>query len=229
MKKSMVLVVDDEVSITKIISSYLKIAGYETVCAHDGQNALNLFEKYNPALVILDLMLPGLSGEQVCTALRKKSRVPVIMLTAKTTEEDALAGLGLGADDYVRKPFSPRELMARVEAVMRRSSADAEPLAALFVFHEGDLVIDPQRHEARKNGERVSLTPKEFAILLAMAKYPTKVFTREELIALALGDDFDGFDRVVDTHIKNLRQKIETSGHKYIKTVHGVGYAFDGD
>ena len=228
-KKMMVLVVDDEVSITKIISAYLEKAGFEAVCAHDGITALSLYDKYAPVLVILDLMLPDLSGEEVCMALRKKSRVPVIMLTAKTTEEDALAGLGLGADDYIRKPFSPRELMARVEAVIRRSAADAFPLQKSLVYNDGDLVIDAKRHEVRKSSVRIALTPKEFSILFAMAKNPTKVFSRDELILLALGGDYDGFDRVIDTHIKNLRQKIETSGYKYIKTVHGVGYSFDGE
>lgn len=224
-----VLVVDDETAITNIVSSYLEKAGYEPVCAHDGRAALELFDRHAPVLVILDLMLPGLSGEQVCAALRKKSRVPVIMLTAKTAEGDALQGLGLGADDYVRKPFSPRELMARVEAVMRRVSAAPEPLASALVFHEGSLVIDGQRHEARKHGERIPLTLREFAILSALAAHPTKVFSRDELIALALGEDYDGLDRSIDTHIKNIRQKIETDGHKYIRTVHGVGYAFEGE
>lgn len=223
------LVVDDETAITKIVSSYLEKAGYEAVCAHDGDSALELFDRHAPVLVILDLMLPGLSGEQVCAALRKKSRVPVIMLTAKTAEEDAMQGLGLGADDYVRKPFSPRELMARVEAVMRRTAADSAPLASTLVFHDGGLVIDALRHEARRFGDRIPLTPKEYAILSALATHPTKVFSREELIALALGEDYDGFDRAIDTHIKNLRQKIETDSHKYIKTVHGVGYAFEGE
>jgi DNA-binding response OmpR family regulator len=228
-KNKCVLVVDDETAITNIVSSYLEKAGYETVCAHDGRAALELFDRHAPVLVILDLMLPGLSGEQVCTALRKQSRVPVIMLTAKTAEGDALQGLGLGADDYVRKPFSPRELMARVEAVMRRVSAAPEPLASALVFHEGSLVIDAQRHEARKHGERIPLTSREFAILSALAAHPTKVFSRDELIALALGEDYDGLDRSIDTHIKNIRQKIETEGHKYIRTVHGVGYAFEGE
>ena len=135
----------------------------------------------------------------------------------------------LGADDYVRKPFSPRELMARVEAVMRRTASAPEPLASALVFHGGSLVIDAERHEARRHGERIPLTPREFAILSALATHPTKVFSREELIALALGGDYNGFDRAIDTHIKNIRQKIETGGHKYIKTVHGVGYAFEGE
>ncbi len=228
-KSKTVLVVDDEASITKIISSYLEKAGFVAVCAYDGAEALELFDRHDPALVILDLMLPGISGEQVCLTLRKKSSVPIIMLTAKVAEEDALEGLGLGADDYVRKPFSPRELMARIDAVMRRTSPEAALLTPSLCFHNGDLVIDAKRHEVRKKGERVPLTPKEFAILSALARHPTKVFSREELITLALGNDYDGFDRVIDTHIKNIRQKIESTQHKYIKTVHGVGYAFDGE
>lgn len=226
-----ILVVDDEPKITEIVKSYLEKSGYDVVCAYDGGSALSLFEMHAPVLIVLDLMLPGLSGEEVCKAIRKKSRVPIIMLTAKTGEESILEGLGIGADDYVLKPFSPRQLMARVGAILRRVTADAVPLSNVLVFHEGDLVIDGIRHEARKMGERVQLTPAEFNILFTMAKYPTKAFTREELITFALSDGYEGFDRVIDTHIKNIRQKIEdnTRNPIYIKTVHGVGYAFGGE
>lgn len=229
-RQKTVLVVDDEPKIAEIIKSYLEKSGFDVVCAYDGNSALSLFDLYAPALVILDLMLPGLSGEEVCMAIRKKSRVPVIMLTAKTGEESILEGLGVGADDYVAKPFSPRELMARVEAILRRVTDEAVPLSNMLIFHNGDLVIDGIRLEARKKGERVQLTPAEFAILFTMAKYPTKTFTREELITHALSDGYEGFDRVIDTHIKNIRQKIEdnTKNPQYIKTVHGVGYTFGG-
>jgi DNA-binding response OmpR family regulator len=148
------------------------------------------------------------------------------MLTAKTAEESILEGLNIGADDYVVKPFSPRQLMARVEAILRRVTLEAIPLSSEMVFHDGDLVIDGTRHEVRKNGSPIALTATEFNILLTLAKYPTKTFTREELIALAYSDTYEGFDRVIDTHIKNIRQKIDG---KYIKTVHGVGYAFTGE
>jgi len=226
-----VLVVDDEEKIAEIIKSYLEKNGYGAVCAYDGPEALALFTRHDPALVILDLMLPGLSGEEVCKAIRKKSRVPIIMLTAKTAEENILEGLGIGADDYVLKPFSPRQLMARVEAVLRRTADAAAPLSSVLSFGGGALVIDGMRREARKNGVRVALTPTEFNILFAMARYPSKTFTREELIFSALGDSYEGYDRVIDTHIKNIRQKIEdkAQGARYIRTVHGVGYAFGGD
>lgn len=225
-----ILVVDDEPKITEIVKSYLEKNGYNAVCACDGNSALEQFDQCFPVLILLDLMLPGISGEDVCRAIRKKSRVPIIMLTAKTGEENMLEGLGIGADDYVTKPFSPRVLMAKIEAVLRRVSVEAVPLSDALVFSGGDLVIDSLRHEVRKAGERVSLTPNEYNILFTMAKYPTKAFTRDELITLALGEAYDGFDRTIDTHIKNLRQKIEddSKNPKYLLTVHSVGYSFGG-
>ncbi len=225
-----ILVVDDEPKITEVVKSYLEKSGYHPVCAYDGPGALALFDQCFPDLVVLDLMLPGISGEDVCRTIRKKSRVPIIMLTAKTGEENMLEGLGIGADDYMTKPFSPRLLMAKIEAVLRRVSADAVPLSNALVFNDGDLVIDNLRHEVRKKGEHVALTPNEYNILFTMAKYPTKAFTRDELITHALGETYDGFDRVIDTHIKNLRQKIEddSKNPKYILTVHSVGYSFGG-
>jgi DNA-binding response OmpR family regulator len=230
-QEKIVLVVDDEVKITEVIKSYLENAGYGVVCAYSGNEALTCFERYSPALVILDLMLPDMPGEDVCRAIRKKSRAPVIMLTAKVEEEDILKGLGIGADDYVTKPFSPRQIVARAGAVLRRVSFEAVPIADEYDFCGGELVIDNLRHEVRKNGEQAALTPSEYKLLMAMVKYPTKTFTRDELIALAMGDDFEGYDRVIDTHIKNLRQKIEhdAKNPKYILTVHGVGYKFGGD
>lgn len=225
-----ILIVDDEVKITEVLSSYLERAGYRSVCAHSGTEALELFEQASPALVILDLMLPGLSGEEVCTEIRKKSRVPIIMLTARAEEADVINGLGIGADDYQTKPFSPRQLVARVQAVLRRVTAEAIPLSNVFSFHNGELVIDSQRHEVRKNGCQVPLTPNEYQILMTLVKYPRKAFTREELIQFALGDDFEGFDRVIDTHIKNIRQKLgdDSKAPRYIITVHGTGYKFGG-
>jgi DNA-binding response OmpR family regulator len=225
-----ILVVDDETNIVEVVKSYLEKSGYEVVVAFTGSEALEQFEKTNPALVVLDLMLPDISGEEVCQRLRKRSRVPVIMLTAKVEEEDILNGLGLGADDYVTKPFSPRQLVARVEALLRRTVQDVT-LAERLSFNQDELVIDPYSHEVKKNGEKVNLTPNEYRILLAMLKYPRKAFTRDELVTLALGDDYEGFDRTVDVHIKNIRQKIETDpkNPKYILTVHGVGYRFGGE
>lgn len=223
-----VLVVDDEPKITEVVRSYLEKGGYRAVCAGDGVQALDLFGRCCPALVVLDLMLPGMAGEDVCREIRKRSRVPIIMLTAKSGEEDMLEGLGVGADDYMTKPFSPRLLMAKIEAVLRRVSDEPVPLSDALVFRGGDLVIDALRHEVRKRGKRVPLTPNEYSILLTMAGSPTRVFTRDELITHALGDSYDGFDRVIDTHIKNIRQKIEDDSKApvYVLTVHGVGYSF---
>ena len=229
-RENTILIVDDEVKITEVIKSYLENSGYLTACAYDGKNAMSLFEKCSPVLIILDLMLPDMTGEDICREIRKKSRVPIIMLTAKVEDADIINGLGIGADDYLTKPFSPKQLVARVEAVLRRVSSEAIPLTNEFSFHDGDLVIDGLRHEIRKNGQLVALTPNEYKILMTMMKYPSKVFTREELIELALGDDYDGFDRVIDTHIKNIRQKLCDDGRapRYILTVHGTGYRFGG-
>jgi len=231
MQGKTILVVDDEHLIVDVVKAYLEKEKYTVVSADNGQAALAAFDQFAPDLVILDLMLPDMTGEEICQVIRKKSRVPVIMLTAKVAEEDLIHGLNLGADDYVTKPFSPRQLVARVQAVLRRSGEEAYPLASQFSFNQGDLVIDNLRHEVRKSGEVVLFTPNEFRILMAMIKYPTKTFTRDELITLALDDDFQGNDRAIDSHIKNIRQKIEddTRNPHYILTVHGIGYKFGGD
>ncbi len=229
MKK--VLVVDDELKIAEVIKSYLEHAGFEVFTAYDGRHALEMFERTGPSIVILDLMLPDLSGEEICRTIRKHSRAPIIMLTAKSDEEDILRGLDIGADDYVTKPFSPKQLVARVIAVLRRTAGDPVPLSNEFSFNNEDLVIDNLGHEVKKGRRVVNLTPNEYRILLTLIKYPKKTFTREELVNMALGDDFDGFDRTVDTHVKNLRQKIEDDpkAPKYLVTVHGVGYRFTGE
>lgn len=226
-----ILVVDDEIKITDVLKSYLEKAGYRAVCAYGGREALKSFDAHSPVLVILDLMLPDVSGEDVCRAIRKKSRVPVIMLTAKVGEEDILKGLGIGADDYVTKPFSPRQIVARVGAILRRTLSEAVPIADEYSFNGRELVIDNLRHEVLKDGEPIALTPNEYKLIMAMVKYPTKTFTREELIALVMGGDFEGYDRIIDTHIKNIRQKIERDAKtpKYILTIRGVGYKFGGD
>jgi DNA-binding response OmpR family regulator len=227
-----VLVVDDEPSIVEVVSSYLQRAGFDPVAAATGTQALDAFEKTHPSLVVLDLMLPDMSGEEVCRRLRSCSRVPIIMLTARAEDADAVRGLGLGADDYVTKPFSPRQLMARVDAVLRRSAADAAPLASVLAFGDDDLTIDAAAATVRKSGRPVSLTPSELRLLCTLAANPRRTFSRDELITHALGGaDFDGFDRTVDVHIKNLRQKIETDPRapRYIHTVHGMGYRFDAE
>lgn len=226
-----VLIVDDEVKISEVLRSYFEKAGYSVQTAMSGTEAMDHFERHAPILIVLDLMLPDMSGEEVCKAVRKRSRVPIIMLTAKAEEENILEGLGLGADDYVIKPFSPKQVLARAEAVLRRVSGEALPVADEISYNNGELVLDRLRHEVRKNGEKLRLTPNEYNILMTMAKYPTKAFTRDELITFAFGDEFTGFDRVIDTHIKNIRQKIEQDPRtpRYIKTIHGVGYKFGGD
>jgi len=226
-----ILIVDDEPKIAEVVKSYLENSGYRVCIAYNGREALDKFERENPALVILDLMLPDITGEEICMTLRKKSGVPIIMLTAKVEEENILKGLNIGADDYVTKPFSPRQLVARVEAVLRRSDYVLTPPAGILSFNNGELVIDTLKYEVRKHGRAVSLTPSEYRILAAMVKYPEKTFTREELIRSAFGEDYDCYDRTIDTHIKNIRQKIEThpKNPKYILTVHGIGYRFGGE
>ena len=230
MQKKTILVVDDEVKITEVLKSYLEAAGYTVLSAHNGTGALRFFEKYSPALIVLDLMLPDISGEDICRNIRRKSNVPIIMLTAKVDDSDVISGLGIGADDYLTKPFSPKQLVARIEAVLRRTSAEPGGPASAFSFNDGSLLIDSLSHQVQKNGQIVPLTPNEYNLLLTMAKYPSKAFTREELIRLALGDDYDGFDRVIDTHIKNIRQKLgdDSRTPHYILTLHGTGYRFGG-
>lgn len=222
-----ILVVDDEAKIVDVVKSYLEKAGYPVLTAQNGREACEKFEKEDPALIILDWMLPDISGEEVCRVIREKSNVPVIMLTARAEEENILEGFHFGADDYVTKPFSPRQLVARVEAVLRRSDGGT---SSVLIFRGGELAIDLEGVEVRKDGRPVGLTPNEFKILSALAQHPKKVFTREELITSAMGDDFEGFDRIIDSHIKNIRQKIETDtkNPRYILTVHGLGYKFGG-
>lgn len=226
-----VLVVDDEAMIRESVSAYMTKQGYHVFAVEDGREALEVFQKNPIMFVILDLMLPGMSGEEVCQAIRKQSRVPIIMLTAKTQEDDVLNGLNIGADDYVTKPFSVKQLYARMEAVLRRATSDLKPLAEKFSWNDNDLQIDFEHNEVRKQGELLSLTPSEWKILSALIRHPKKVFTRDNLIDLVFEPGFDGYDRVIDTHIKNLRKKVETypKSPVYVKTVHGLGYKFGGD
>lgn len=228
--KKKVLVVDDEVKILEVIKSFLESKDYIVFTAENGKQAFSIFEKENISFVILDLMLPDLSGEEICSKLRRISRVPILMLTAKVGEEDLLKGLDIGADDYLTKPFRLKELHARMEAILRRSSGDLVPLYRKMDFNEGDLEVDLEYHSIKKSGKVVNLTPNEFKILAALIKYPNKVFTRDELITTAFGEDFEGYDRSVDSHIKNLRQKIETDSKNpvYVLTIHGIGYKFGG-
>jgi DNA-binding response OmpR family regulator len=231
MKK--ILVVEDEEKILSVIKSFLESKGYYVITAGDGRKALELYDKENEdiSLVLLDLLLPVVSGEEVCKLIRKKSRVPIIMLTAKADEADLLNGLEIGADDYITKPFSLKALHARMEAVMRRATDDMVLLFHKHSFNSGDLSIDFENRIIMKQSEEVKLTPNEYKILSTLVKYPKKVFTREELIASAFGGDFEGYDRAIDSHIKNLRHKIESDPKNplYVKTIHGVGYKFGGE
>lgn len=229
-EKRKLLMADDEEMIREAVASYLESQGYQVFRAENGEEALNILKREPISLVILDLMLPDLPGEEVCVRIRKQSRVPIIMLTAKNVEYDMIHGLDLGADDYITKPFSLKNLSARVQAVLRRSTEDLVPLARQFSWNQGDLVIDYDRKEVRKKGEPVALTAIEWKLLAAFTKYPQKIFTRENLIELVFGLDFSGYDRVIDTHIKNLRKKIEDDSKQpvYLCTVHGMGYKFGG-
>lgn len=226
-----ILIVDDEVKIIEVVKSYLENSGYTVYVSYNGEDAISLFDKINPTLVVLDLMLPDIPGEEICQILRKKSKVPIIMLTAKTEEDDILRGLDIGADDYVTKPFSPRQLIARVKALLRRSEDEQTQLDTLISFNNDDLIINDLNYEVKKCGNIVNLTPIEYNILISMVKYPAKVFTRAELIYIVLGGNFEGYDRTIDSHIKNLRQKIEDDPKNptYILTMRGIGYKFEGD
>ena len=228
MKK--ILVVDDEEKLVQVIKSFLEHSGFAVYEAYNGIQALEVFNKVSPSLIILDLMLPDISGEEICKRLREKSNVPIIMLTAKVEEKDILQGLEIGADDYVTKPFSPKQLVARVVALLRRANDDLPPVNNEISYNDGELVIDDLKHEVTKNGSIINITPNEYKILLTLIKNPNKTFTREELIIIALGEDFLGYDRTIDSHIKNLRQKIELDpkAPRYIVTVHGIGYRFSG-
>ncbi len=230
-EKPDILVVDDEEPIVEVVESYLVKTGYTVYKAYNGKDALAVFNSRPLSLILLDLMLPDISGEEVCRTIRKTSRVPVIMLTAKVEEEHILKGLDIGADDYVTKPFSPRQLMARVGALLRRTEGMDFGVSSLMSFGGKELMIDTVTHEVTKNGEPVGLTPIEFKLLRTLAKSPGRTFSRNDLIDFALGEDYLGFDRSIDSHIKNLRQKIETDTKncRYILTVHGVGYKFGGE
>ena len=217
MRKRVLLVEDDEKT-RAMVALYLQREGYDVATADDGVRALEVAREVSPHLVVLDLMLPRLDGLQVCRELRERGDAAIIMVTARSTEEDKLAGLDLGADDYVTKPFSPRELMARIRAVLRRA-ADED------VIEAGGLAIDRVRREIRADGEPVAVTPTEYRLLETLARAAGRTFTRQELVERALGEDYDGLDRTVDVHIMNLRRKLGEAG-KAIVTVFGVGYRF---
>lgn len=219
-----VLVVDDDGKTVELVKLYLNRDGYRVLAAYDGVEALRLAREGRPDLIVLDLMLPGIDGLEVCRTLRDESDVPIIMLTARTTDEDKLTGLSLGADDYVTKPFSPRELAARVRAVLRRLPGERGPAE----IKRGELALNFLRQEASVAGRPLNLTPIEFKLLGVLIKEPGRVFSRAELVEKALGYDYKGFDRTIDVHILNLRRKLEPDPQhpKYIKTAYGAGYKF---
>jgi DNA-binding response OmpR family regulator len=217
-----ILVVDDEPKILELVKSYLKINGYGVLCAKNGREGMALFESRPVSLILLDLMLPDFSGEELCKKVRQSSDVPIIMITAKVEEESVIRGLGMGADDYITKPFSPRQLVARVAAALRRSGGDR---ADAFLSC-GALTVDTEKRIVSRNGEILNLTRDEYGILALLMSGPGKIFSREEILEAVKGDGYDGFDRSVDTHIKKLRAKIEDDSRspKYIITVYGMGY-----
>jgi DNA-binding response OmpR family regulator len=222
-----ILVVDDEPKIADLARDYLEHAGFAVRTAADGEAALIAVRRDRPDLVVLDLGLPGLDGLDVTRAIRRDSNLPVIMLTARDDELDKLLGLELGADDYLTKPFSPRELVARVRAVLRRVDSAAEPDAGALI-RAGDLTLDLPRMRADLAGRTIDLTPTEFALLAAMARQPGRIFTRSQLLDAVHGVAFESYERAIDTHIKNLRRKLEPDPRRpiHVLTVYGVGYRF---
>ena len=220
-----ILVIEDEIKIARLVRDYLENAGYRVLVATRGDEGLALARTERPDLIVLDLMLPGLDGLDLCRKVRQSSQVPIIMVTARAEEADRLIGLELGADDYVTKPFSPRELVARVRAVLRRARGEAPP----ELLRAGDLALDVAAHAVTLGGRPVELTPTEFALLEALMRAPGRVLSRLQLLEQAQGEAYEGYERTVDAHIKNLRQKIEPDpkNPRYITTVYGVGYRLD--
>ncbi len=222
-----ILVIEDDPGIARIVSLYLERDGHRVTEVGDGISGLRAARQLGPDLIVLDLMLPQLDGMEVCRTLREESDVPIIMATARVDEEDRLAGLDLGADDYILKPFSPRELAARVRAVLRRTARQTTAAGPSLIEFD-DLTIDLKARAVQRANTKPSLTPTEFRLLVLLATEPGRVFTRDQIIDGVFGYDFDGFDRTVDVHVANLRRKIEADSRKprYIQTVHGVGYRF---
>jgi DNA-binding response OmpR family regulator len=227
MEPRTVLVVDDDHKIVNLVALYLKNEGYQVICAYDGEDALNQVYLNKPDLLILDLMLPKINGQEVCQILREKSSIPIIMLTALSTEDDKIVGLKGGADDYVTKPFSPRELVARVGSVLRRAEGEVSSHQTAIRF--GPLEIDPVRHEVQLNGQMVNLTPTEYRLLEVMSGEPGRSFKRRELIERVFGYTYDGMERTIDVHVMNLRKKItpQADSIQFISTVPGFGYRFE--
>ncbi len=221
-----VVVIDDEPSVQEVTRAYLEKDGYSVFVAGNGSDGVALAERLKPGLIVLDLMLPDVAGEEICREIRQRSDVPILMLTAKASEDERVGGLALGADDYLTKPFSPRELVARVRAILRRTHATETPLVEVLSLDGGALEIDTVQHEVRRDGAAIELTPNEYKLLVALARYPGRVYTRFELINLVQGYEYAGYERTIDAHVKNLRRKLERDPRKprYVETVYGVGY-----
>jgi len=224
---SLILVVDDEPKIVRLARDYLEKNGFRVVTAADGPSALAMARREKPDLIVLDLLLPGMDGREVCRILRNESEVPIIMLTALSEESDQIVGLEIGADDYIVKPFSPRALVARVRALLRRTQGDVKAQAVIRV---GKLEVDSAKHTATLDGKSLHLTPSEFDLLALLASRPGQTFTRQQLMDDLYGGAASSVDRSVDSHIKNLRRKLESaSGRRLIETIYGVGYRFAAD
>jgi len=225
MRAEKIMIVDDEKDIVDIVKAYLEKEGYPTIEAYDGESALELWREHEPDLVVLDILMPRLNGIEFCREVRKESRVPIIILSAKSEEDDRIGGLEIGADDYMVKPFSPRELVARIRAVLRRHKEYAGNSDAVIA---GPMVIDGRSHLVKVNDQEVSLTPMELSVLEMLATHPGEVLSREKIITMTQGDHYDGYDRNIDTHIKNIRNKVakKAGDWSFIETVYGVGYKF---
>jgi two-component system alkaline phosphatase synthesis response regulator PhoP len=220
-----ILIIEDEPELVRVIQSYLEKAGYRVLSAMRGNTGLTLWESHQPDLVILDLNLPGMDGLDVARAIRKTKDTPIIMLTARVEEPDRLVGLELGADDYITKPFSPREVVARVKAVLRRVSQSEQKAR---VIKAGNLIINLDNHEVTRDGLLLELTPTEFSLLSVMMAHPGRVHSRMQLLEASQGTAYEGYERTIDAHIKNMRAKVEIDPHKpeYIETIFGLGYRF---
>ena len=221
-----VVVVDDEPSVQQVARAYLEKDGYHVFVAGSGDEGLALAERVRPGLIVLDLMLPDRAGEEICREIRGRSDVPILMLTAKASEDERVQGLALGADDYLVKPFSPRELVARVRAILRRTQGGEQPLVETISLDDGALEIDTVQHDVRRDGKLVELTPNEYKLLVTLARYPGRVYSRFELTNHVQGYEYEGYERTIDAHVKNLRKKIEPDPKqpRYVETVFGTGY-----
>lgn len=230
MSAKRILVVDDESAILDVVQAYLDKEGFQVFTSTSGREALEKAAQLHPDLIILDLMLPDLSGEELCLRLRQESDVPILILTAKTAQDEIVQGLALGADDYLTKPFSPRELAARVWAILRRTQGSTAPLVDRMSYHNGALTIDNRRQDVTIHGQTVTLTRSEWDLLAILARNPGRVWSREELIYRLRGVDYLGDDRTIDAHIKKLRSKLEADvrNPEFILTVWGTGYKFGG-